>query len=164
MVCSKCGNENEESSEFCSKCGNSVKDSSNSIDTGNIKGGSIMNYLKERNMVMVVLLSIVTCGIYSLYIFFALNGEVNKQAIYDGVQTQPRTPIAAILLSIVTCGIYAIVYQYFVAKSLQEIGRKRGYETMDPTLVIVLTLLVGIGFYINVYSASEISKLGNIQN
>lgn len=122
-----------------------------------------MNYFKERNMVAVVLLYIFTFGIYPLYLFFVFNSEVNRAAIYEGVQTQPRTPLVAFLLSIITCGIYGIIYQYFVAKSIQEIGRKRGYESMDPTLVVILTLFFGIGALVNVYSASEISKMDKFQ-
>lgn len=122
-----------------------------------------MNYFKERNMVAVVLLYIFTFGIYPIYLFFVFNSEVNRQAIMEGVQTQPRTPLVAFLLSIITCGIYGIVYQYFVAKSIQEIGRKRGYESMDPTLVVILTIFFGIGALVNVYSASEISKMDKLQ-
>lgn len=118
-----------------------------------------MNYLKQRNLILVIILAIVTCGIYGLYLYFQFNSEVNKQAIADGVQTIPRTPLIAFLLSIITCGIYGIVYQYFVAKSLQEIGRKRNYEAVDPILVIILTIFVGVGGFLNIYSGSKIAEL-----
>lgn len=122
-----------------------------------------MNYFKERNMITVVLLYIFTFGVYPLYLFFVFSNEVSKAAIYEGVRTQPRTPLVAFLLSLITFGIYGIVYQYFIAKSLQEIGRKHNYETMDPTLVVILTIFFGIGVLVNVYSASEISKMDNLQ-
>lgn len=64
----------------------------------------------------------------------------------------------AFLLSLITCGIYSYFYVYYVSKSLNEMGMKRGYDAMDPTLVLVLTFFFGVGLYINIYSGSEISK------
>lgn len=114
-------------------------------------------------MVAVVILYIFTFVIYPLYLFTVFNSKVSNAAIYEGVRTQPRTPFVAFLLSLITFGIYGIVYQYFIAKSLQEIGIKRNYETMDPTLVVILTIFFVIGTLVNVYSASEISKTDNLQ-
>lgn len=117
-----------------------------------------MNQLQERNIVVVILLTILTCGIYGIYIFFVFNSEVQRQAQIEGVQTQPRGPGMALLLTIITCGIYGIVYQYFIAKALNEIGKKYNYDTMEPALVVVFTIFVGIGSYFNIYSGSELSK------
>lgn len=116
-----------------------------------------MNYLKERNIVTVLLLMIFTCGFYSLYIYFQFNSEVRNQAIKEGVQAIPTSPIIAFLLTMVTCGIYGIYYMYVVANSIFQMGKRNNYDTMEPTLVLLLSIL-GVGMLLNIYYASELSK------
>lgn len=117
-----------------------------------------MNNLKERNIILVILFTIITFGIYGIYMYFVFNSEVQRQAEVENVQTKPRGPVMALLFAIITFGIYGVMYQYFIAKALKEIGDKHNYNTVDPILVVILTLFVGVGPYINIYSGSQLAK------
>lgn len=57
------------------------------------------------------LLGIVTCGIYQLYVWYAMTENVNEIAIKHGLKPIMGF-IPSFLLGIVTCGIYSIVWQF----------------------------------------------------
>ncbi len=118
-------------------------------------------YLVKRDILMVILLSIVTCGLYNIYLFFAFGSELKNQSDSDRTQTELTSPIVALLLGIVTCGIYSIFYTYKQALALQEIGAKRNVTAMDPTIVLIFSVFFGAGMYLNYYSANQVITLGN---
>lgn len=62
----------------------------------------------DRGFWSAFLLSIVTLGIYGLYLIYAFAKETNIACAEDGKKTQGL--LAVILLSIVTFGIYGIVW------------------------------------------------------
>lgn len=69
-----------------------------------------MKVKEDRSLVMYILLSIVTCGIYSYYFLYSIAQDANVVCADDGKKTSGLA--AFILLSIVTCGIYAWIWYY----------------------------------------------------
>ena len=59
----------------------------------------------DRSLVMYILLSIITCGIYGYYFIYKLAVDVNEMCKSDGDSTPGL--LAFILLSLITCGLYA---------------------------------------------------------
>lgn len=121
-----------------------------------------MSYLKERNLFVAVLLVFVTCGLYALYLWIVAFGEVKAEANRHNIEL--GDPVIALLLGLVTCGIYSIYYMYKVAEANYELGLKYNYKTIDPIAVLILTIFVGIGLYVNVYSASKLGKVIRMNN
>ncbi|MBE5860929.1 MAG: DUF4234 domain-containing protein [Butyrivibrio sp.] len=64
--------------------------------------------ITERNIVLAIILSFVTCGIYSFYWIYKMNEEVNT---LSGEQ-YGTNGILVILFSILTCGIYSLYWLY----------------------------------------------------
>ena len=64
----------------------------------------------DRNVVVVVLLSLITFGIYSLVLHCKLSREINLTAKADGQQTMHY--IGALLLGLITFGIYTLVWTH----------------------------------------------------
>ena len=62
----------------------------------------------NRSIVVSIILSIVTCGIYGIYWFVKLNDELNAAA---GKQNATSGGVA-VLLTLVTCGIYGFYWAY----------------------------------------------------
>lgn len=118
-----------------------------------------MTNLRERNVFISILLVYVTCGIYGIYIFFALGSEIKNEGAKYGENL--AEPIIALLLSIVTCGIYGLYYIYKQAETLKKIGDNNNVTITDPVLVTLLTLFIGIGVFINIHSASTLAKDAN---
>ncbi len=74
--------------------------------------------MKQRNIAMGIIFSILTCGIYSIVWLWMLNNELrvaNNKTLNSGTN---------LLLSIVTCGIYFIVWMYFLGREIEEAGGK----------------------------------------
>ena len=71
-----------------------------------------------RNIVVCILLSIITCGIYGLYWMYTLN-EYARAVTPQEWQT---SGITVILLDIITCGIYGLYWNYKMGKAFTAIG------------------------------------------
>lgn len=88
--------------------------------------------MKIRSVVSVILLSIFTCGIYSIYWTYVMAEDLN--------QKEPKDPlmnyILAILLGFVTCGIYTIYWMYKFYKKLDSVTGEN-----NCVLNLILTLL-----------------------
>ena len=63
--------------------------------------------MKQRNIVVCILLSLVTCGIYGIYWMIVLNDETNALSGRQGTSGG-----LVFLFSLITCGIYALYWMY----------------------------------------------------
>ena len=93
-----------------------------------------------RSVPVVILLSIITCGIYNLYWLYITASEVknytNDPAINPGVE---------LLLCIVTCGIYTIYWYYKYSKKVYEAQVASGVP--NATDNTVLNTILALFFY-----------------
>ena len=92
--------------------------------------------IKERDIVVSILLSIVTCGIYGIYWFITLTDDASK------ANNDPNfTGVNAFLLTLVTCGIYGIYWNYKIGKEMFEANQKKGIAANDnSTLYLILSI------------------------
>ena len=88
--------------------------------------------------IKVILLSLVTCGIYGIIWFFQVTGALSRELPEEGIN-----PGMIIVLSIVTCGIYSLVWYYKMGEWLQKAGQKNGKNIENEG---TLLLLLGIFF------------------
>lgn len=95
--------------------------------------------MKTRNVVSVLILSIITCGIYSIYWYY-----VNTEALNEKDSEEPlMNYIVAILLGVVTCGIYEIYWLYKFYKKMDKVTGTNNC-LLNFLLSIFLTSLVGV--------------------
>lgn len=78
----------------------------------------------DRGVIGWLLLSIVTCGIYSYYFLYCLARDINVMCQDDGDFTPGLA--AFILLSFVTCGFYALYWYYKIGNRLQANAPRYG--------------------------------------
>lgn len=71
----------------------------------------------NRNIVLCIVLTIVTCGIYGLYWMVCLNNEINQLA----GETEATSGGMVILLTIVTCGIYGFFWAFKMGERVDKI-------------------------------------------
>lgn len=142
MKCSKCGNENEDGAKFCSTCGASLNpkwncqqcgtendDNSNYcsncgkqrytvITDNDFKDDNSGNHVFEKKSVlMVILLSIITCGIYQIFWYYDTATRLNQ---VEHKEPELQNYIIAILLGIITCGIYQLYWLYMFYKKVDR--------------------------------------------
>lgn len=203
MYCEKCGAELNDEIKFCKKCGAQVKrneiednkpeenqmnnnempDASYGKDACNVtvdqgEKNIIKTEFKEnRNALIIMLLSILTCGIYSVYYYSTVIRDVNYICEEDG-KTTPGV-VKFILLSMITAGIYGIYWNYKVCMRTENYQNTHWEETgitikpaLSGTAYILWTLLGSllfgagpiIAFCLFTRNMNNISKIYNKTN
>ena len=89
--------------------------------------------LTKRSIASCIILSLVTCGIYSIFWWINLHNDFAK------ANNENANGGMVVLLSIVTCGIYALVWTYQMGKNIEKAGGKN-----EGVLYLILTLF-GLG-------------------
>ncbi len=95
---------------------------------------------EPRNIVLYVILTFVTCGIWGLVWFFQLGGDIQTLRGDD----KPNT-LVDFLLTILTCGLWGIYVAYQWPLLLQEPARDRGIH-VDNNLPVISLVLYFLGF------------------
>ena len=110
--------------------------------------------MKKFNWIVAFILSYVTCGIYSLYMFFVMADNSNKMAEKSGT---PKINgfIVAVLLGMITCGIYTLFWMYKFFKQQVEIAKANGV-TVQPVEEPIILLILCIGPVYNYYMVCDV--------
>lgn len=95
----------------------------------------------DRGVIGWLLLSIVTCGIYSYYFLYCLARDINTMCQEDGDSTPGIA--ALILLSFVTCGFYALYWYYKIGNRLQANAPRYGLVFQENGTTILMWQIVG---------------------
>ena len=88
-----------------------------------------------RNIVMDLLLTLITCGLYNFYIQY-----VQINAINDILKTPKYSFIMWLLLTLVTCGMYHIYHEYIMTRDLVD-AFPTPSGSMEPVVSIILTVM-----------------------
>lgn len=171
MFCIHCGSKIEDGANFCTSCGCSQNNNGNNASAGSQPFGSGMNNgnyngfgganqgnsngfnngnnggykvpIPKRNIVLCIVLSIVTCGIYQIYWMVKMVDELN----YASGRISETGGITVILLGIVTCGIYWLYWYYKAGEKINEVKNRRGVPGDRNTSILFLILTL-FGFSI----------------
>ena len=105
----------------------------------------------KRSVVLCILLSIITCGWYTIYWFVVLNDDINQAANTPN----DTSGVLALVLSLVTCGLYTYYWMY-------KMGNKLDYATgqnQSRALLYIILSLVGFGFISFVLMQDSLNKI-----
>ena len=115
------------------------------------------------------MLSIITCGIYGIYILYGYVKDLNKVCEGDGRES--KNYIVVLLLSMVTCGIYGLYWWYVQGERLYRIAPKYNVKVREKGSSILVweilgcTVMPGIGMlaatYIMFDNMNAIAKVYN---
>lgn len=164
MFCTKCGSELPEGTQFCPKCGapasldakfqrfkdvasNTLNDAENQLGgaindiTGNSNGPTGGRLQTDRSLVMYILLSIITCGIYGYYFIYKMARDVNVACDGDGESTTGL--IGFIVLCFITCSIYSWFWYYKLGNRLQANAPRYGMSFEENGTTLLLWLILG---------------------
>ena len=109
--------------------------------------------VKERNVAVCVILSLVTCGIYGIVWFFRLNDDARTIS-----GDQRLSGGKAFLLTIVTCGIYYFYWAYLMGKAINEANIKANKPANDNSTLYLILSILGLGIVTYALAQSEINK------
>ncbi len=107
--------------------------------------------MMKRDVAVVVLLTVFTCGIYSIYWAIVNNRDAKESMGFDG----PSSEIL-LLLSIVTCGIYLIYWKFKITEHIS------GGEEANFILILgILSMIPTIGFIALAFTALKMQTMIN---
>lgn len=113
---------------------------------------------EERSIVMIIILSILTCGIYYFYWIYATSSDIK-----DYLQDDSINPFLDLILSLLTCGIYFVYWHYKIGGLIVRCYEKSGKSTEDNS---ILCTILAIFLYIAagcIYQ-SQLNDLWNDNN
>ncbi|MEG0963388.1 MAG: DUF4234 domain-containing protein [Lachnospiraceae bacterium] len=94
--------------------------------------------MKSRSLPICIILSIVTCGIYSIYWFICMTNDANELA----GQTNATSGGVAFLLTLITCNIYGIYWAYQMGSKFDNAKSQRGVSSNNGGVIyLILELL-----------------------
>ena len=105
---------------------------------------------KRFNWIVTMILSVVTCGLYSMYVWYKMSKEQNDMAEKLGLDRN-RGFIGAILLGCITLGIYPVVWMFLYAKQQVAVAQARNVSLTPVQIPVVLWLLgfvPGYSYYV----------------
>lgn len=109
----------------------------------------------SRNIWVCLLLSLVTCGLYTIYWMVCANDEINNLS-----QTNGTSGIVVILLSFITCGIYGIFWYYQMGTRLSTANALHQQNGTDQLEIIFIILsILGFGLVALMIMQDAINKL-----
>lgn len=171
MYCKNCGTNMPDGSKFCPSCGadnsvdqNVVNAANGVFDAAGQEARNAFNDVRQningapnygaapasnagqrlqddRSLIIYILLTIITCGIYSYYFVYKMAHDVNIACEGDGEKTSGL--VAFIVLSFVTCGIYSWIWQYGLANRLAANAPRYGMNFQENGSTVMLWLIFG---------------------
>ncbi len=177
MICPKCKKEIADELKFCPDCGadlsvlgkakevadeffdqtekevgSAIQEVANEFNGTHQAGAQRLK--DDRGLVSYILLSIITCGIYSCYFIYKMAKDVNIACDGDGEKTAGL--VAFILLSFITCGIYALFWYYNLGNRLAANAHRYQMTFQENGTTVLLWLifgsvLCGIGLFVAMY-------------
>ena len=94
--------------------------------------------MEKRNIAVCIILSFVTCGIYSLYWFYCIASDIYKA---NGEENKAGMDL---VLGIVTCSIYMIYKYYVYGKILDDIRQRNGIAPKNDSIMFVILGIFGL--------------------
>ncbi len=116
--------------------------------------------VKEQNIAVNVILSIVTCGIYGFIWMASLTNDI------DTVAENPnrRSGGMVVLLAIITCGLYSIYWWYQNGKLLESANQKSNRGGNSNAILYLVLSLVGFSIVNYCIAQADVNKYATPAN
>jgi hypothetical protein len=153
--CPNCGKEVADGEVFCGSCGANINGEAPAAAPQPTSTGGASPAVQERNIVLAIVLSIITCGIYGIYWFIVLTDDANAA---NG-DTNDTSGIMAFVFSLITCGIYGLYWYYKMGKKMFDAGQKHGVAISDNSLIYILLGVFGFGIVNYCLIQNDLNKI-----
>jgi hypothetical protein len=110
--------------------------------------------IPKRSLGLLIIFSLLTLGIYSIYWWYKYAEDVNRIAEGDGEHT--TNYLLCIVFSFLTLGIYGLYWQYKIANRIYFNATRYGTQVAESGSTILLWILLGglffsIGYFVALY-------------
>ncbi len=110
--------------------------------------------VNQRSVVVAIILSIVTCGLYGIYWMYAITNEVGILSGESGFNGGK-----AILFTIITCGIYYFFWWYQMGQNIAKAQQYRGIYPKDNGVLYIVLAIFGLGIVNYAIAQSDVNRL-----
>jgi hypothetical protein len=97
----------------------------------------------ERNPIVVVLLTLVTCGIYGLYWMY-----VSRLEVKNYLENTTISPGVELLLAVV-CFPFVYIWYYKMGQDVAKMQEKAGLPGKDQSMLFLVLSFFGLGLVAN---------------
>jgi hypothetical protein len=97
--------------------------------------------IKQRSLVKLIVLSILTCGIYGFFFWWGYINDINNACVCDGKKS-PNFLIV-IVLSSLTCGLYYLIWLYRQGERLKFMAPAYGLNFKEGGGTVLIYHLLG---------------------
>lgn len=111
--------------------------------------------IKEKNIALCIVFTIITCGIYGIYWFVTLTEDTNTIAGESGT-----SGVMAFILTVVTCGIYGFYWAYKCGEKIDTAHQNRGEVSSNGGILYLILFIFG-GIIAYALIQNEINKFAD---
>lgn len=115
---------------------------------------------QERDIVVSVILSLVTCGIYAIFWFIQLTDDAKE---YSGDE-QMQSGGLAFLFTLITCGIYGIYWAYKMGKMIESAQGSNNLTAKDNSILYLVLQLFGLGIINYCLMQNDLNEITRTKN
>lgn len=117
-----------------------------------------MRMVEKKNIALCIVLSIVTCGIYSWFWLFSLAEDVNA------VTRRPEGTSGGLVVvfSLLTCGIYTWYWLYKSGDQLDALRAEQGRAEGHLGILFLLLSIFGFGIISSAIMQSELNEYAGV--
>lgn len=108
----------------------------------------------QRSIPLYIILALITCGLFSIYWFVVLAGDIRTLR----GKPEPRGGFDYII-GLLTCGIYLYVCYYRYSKYIVEIQQNMGRRVNDLSVIVVILAIFGLGLVSLALLQNELNNL-----
>lgn len=113
----------------------------------------------KRNIALAIVLSFVTCGLYTIYWYICLADDVNRAA-----DTPEATSGGLVFLfTLITCGIYGLYWAYKTGEKLDDLRQKRGLSSGNRGILYLVLNIIGLGIVTYALIQSELNDIADAE-
>ena len=109
--------------------------------------------IRYRSIAMCIVLSLVTCGFYSIYWMYCIANDANAVA---GESDTPGGTV--ILLTLVTCGLYGLYWSFRLGEKLDKARAFNNAPTGSLHILYLLLSIFGFSIVTFALAQNEINK------
>ena len=117
-------------------------------------GAGLLSIGEKREPMMVVLFTLLTCGIYGWFWLYTTITEIKNSLGREDIN-----PGMELVLSIVTCGIYMVYLFYKYPQMMLEMQDKAGRPRNDISMTTLLLAVFGLGVVSIAIMQSELNNI-----
>lgn len=108
--------------------------------------------MRERNIALCIIFTLLTCGIYGIYWMIVLNDEM-----LDALGENGTSGGMVFLFSLITCGIYGLYWIYQMGSRVDRLHERYGRYSSSSGILYLLVSLFGLQIVIYAIIQNELN-------